>query len=165
MTWSMSRNAAMNMPRPPPHAFHGYAGTWAQTADVTGSSSMYQPSWDQYIPQPDMGASSWQKCKQCWMAATREDGLRLWYLEFRRNPSTLFCSAFILCSKLSWSHSRDRGSEPPLQQHRTINARDPDHPQHAHRQHHAAAWAMHNLPLSSTWCRRNKKIGWRTWRR
>ena len=46
MTRSMSRNAAMNMPLPPPHAFHGYTGIWAQTADVAGSSSGYQPSWD-----------------------------------------------------------------------------------------------------------------------
>jgi len=50
----------MNMPPPPPHVFHGYAGSWAQTADVAGSSSGYQPSWDQYIPQPDVGASSRQ---------------------------------------------------------------------------------------------------------
>jgi len=42
----MSRNAAMNMPPPPPHVFHGYAGTWAQTADVAWSSSGYQPSWN-----------------------------------------------------------------------------------------------------------------------
>ena len=60
MTRSMLRNAAMNMSPPHAHAFHSYEGTWAQTADVTGSSSRYQPSWDQYIPWPDVGASSWQ---------------------------------------------------------------------------------------------------------
>ena len=61
MTQSMSRNAAKDMPPPPPpHAFHGYASTWAQHANVAGSSSGYQPSRDQYIPQPEAGASSWQ---------------------------------------------------------------------------------------------------------
>ena len=49
MTQSMSRNAAMNMPPPPPHTFHGYVDTWAQIVDVAGSTSRYQPSWDQYI--------------------------------------------------------------------------------------------------------------------
>ena len=69
----MSRNAAMNMPPPPPHVFHGYAGTWAQTADVAGSSSGYQPSWEQYIPQPDVGASSWQS-----VGSSEQHGMMDW---------------------------------------------------------------------------------------
>ena len=74
MTWSMSRKAAMNMPPPPPHAFHGYASTWAQTTDVAGSSSSHQPSWDQYIPQPDMGSSSWQSAGSAeWQQHWRTD--------------------------------------------------------------------------------------------
>lgn len=74
MTKSVSRNAAMNMPPPPPYAFHGCAGTWAQSAYVTGSSSGYQPSWDQYIPQPDVGVLSWQSARSAeWQQPRRTD--------------------------------------------------------------------------------------------
>ena len=59
MTRSRSRNAAMDMPPPPPHAFHGYAG-YAPAGGMAGSSSGQQSGWDQYIPQPQAGGSSWQ---------------------------------------------------------------------------------------------------------
>ena len=62
------------MPPPPPYAFHGYAGTWAQPADVAGSSSGYQPSWDEYIQQLDAGASSWQSADNAeWQQLGRTD--------------------------------------------------------------------------------------------
>ena len=38
MTRSMSQNAAMDIPPPPPHAFHGYAG-YAPAGGMAGSSS------------------------------------------------------------------------------------------------------------------------------
>jgi hypothetical protein len=44
MTRSMSRNAAMDMPPPPPYAYHEYAGGWAPAGGASGSSSRYQPS-------------------------------------------------------------------------------------------------------------------------
>ena len=59
MTRSRSRNAAMDMLPPQSHAFHGYAG-YAPTAGATGSSSRQQSGWDQYVPQPEAGGSSWQ---------------------------------------------------------------------------------------------------------
>ena len=59
MTRSMSRNAAMDITPPPPHAFHGYAG-YALAGGMAGSSSGQRANWDQYIPQPEVGGSSWQ---------------------------------------------------------------------------------------------------------
>ena len=60
ITRSMSWNAAMDMPPPPPHAFHGYAGGSTPAEETFGSSSGYQSSWDKYVPQPEAGGSSWQ---------------------------------------------------------------------------------------------------------
>ena len=45
MTRSRSRNAAMDMPPPPPQAFHGYAGH-APAGGMIGSSSGQQSGWD-----------------------------------------------------------------------------------------------------------------------
>ena len=59
MTRSGSRNVAMDMPPPPPQAFHGYAGH-APAGGATGSSSGQQFGWDRYVPQPEAGDSSWQ---------------------------------------------------------------------------------------------------------
>ena len=55
----MSQNAAMDIPPPPPHAFHGYAG-YAPAGGMAGSSTGQRASWDQYIPQPEVGGSSWK---------------------------------------------------------------------------------------------------------
>ena len=59
MTRSRSWNAAMDMPPPPPQAFHGYAGH-APAGGMARSLSGQQSGWDQYIPQPEAGGSSWQ---------------------------------------------------------------------------------------------------------
>ena len=58
MTRSRSRNAAMDMPPPPPHAFHGYTG-YAPADWMAGSSPGQQPDWDQYVPQPEATELSW----------------------------------------------------------------------------------------------------------
>ena len=58
MTRSRSRNAAMDMPSLQPQAFHGYAG-YPPAAGIAGPSTGQQSSWDQYIPQPEAGGSSW----------------------------------------------------------------------------------------------------------
>ena len=60
VTRSRSRNASIDMPPPPPHAFHGYAGGYVPTGGTARSLSGHQPGWDQYIPQPETGTSSWQ---------------------------------------------------------------------------------------------------------
>ena len=59
MTRSRSRNAAMDMPPPPPQAFHGYAGH-VPAGGMIGSSSGQQSGWDRYVPQPKAGGSSWK---------------------------------------------------------------------------------------------------------
>ena len=59
MTRSMSRNDAMDIPPPPPHAFHGYPW-YAPAGGMDGSSFGQQAGWDQYLPQPEVGGSSWQ---------------------------------------------------------------------------------------------------------
>ena len=49
-------------------------GTWAQTVDVVGFSSGYQTSCDQYIPQSDVGTSSWQSAGSSeWQQQGRTD--------------------------------------------------------------------------------------------
>ena len=55
----MSQNAAMDIPPPPPHAFHGYAG-YAPAGGMAGSLFGQQAGWDQYILQQAVGGSSWQ---------------------------------------------------------------------------------------------------------
>ena len=49
----------MDMPSLQPQAFHGYAG-YATAAGTAGPSAGQQSSWDRYIPQPEVGGSSWQ---------------------------------------------------------------------------------------------------------
>ena len=57
MTWSMSRNAAMNMPPPPHHPFHGYThyyrtGLWSFTFVPTsvgpGTNNSFSPGSNSY---------------------------------------------------------------------------------------------------------------------
>ena len=53
------KQGVTDMPSLQPQAFHGYAG-YAPTAGTAGPLSGQQSSWDQYIPQPEAGGSSWQ---------------------------------------------------------------------------------------------------------
>ena len=71
MTRSRFRNAAMDMPPPPPQAFHGYAGH-APAGGATGSSSGQQSGWVRYVSQPEAGGSSWQSAGSSeWEQTTR----------------------------------------------------------------------------------------------
>jgi len=93
MTRSRSWNAAMDMPPPPPHAFHGYAG-YAPASGMVGPSSEQQPGWDQYILQLEAGGSSWQSASSAaWEQPARTDWTTVVALVEAGHPHSLQLAA------------------------------------------------------------------------